>query len=120
MPACVQVCPVQALQYGKRDQLLALARERIDKNPDQYVNQIYGEREVGGTSWLYLSAVPYEQLGFRTDLGEIPMPQYTWNVMEKVPWVLGALVAGLSSIAWWTHRTESPKLVEGPASVPGK
>ncbi len=105
-PACVQSCPAQALSYGRRQDVLALAKDRIAKDPGKYVGKVYGENEIGGTSMLYLSATPFEQLGFRTDLPETPLPQLTTNVMEKVPWVLGSVLVALSSIAWWTHREE--------------
>ncbi len=105
-PACVQACPAQALSFGSRDQLLAVAHDRIAKNPDKYVKHIYGEKEVGGTDVLYLSGVSFESLGFRSDLPNAPIGQYTMNVMEKVPWVLGTVLAALSGIAWWTHREE--------------
>lgn len=64
VPACVQICPNEALTFGYRDELLALAHERIAKRPERYVNHVYGEAEAGGTSWLYLSDVPFEQIGF--------------------------------------------------------
>lgn len=62
IPACVEICPVEALQYGKREDLLRIAHERIAAHPDRYVDRVYGETEGGGTSWLYLSARPFEQL----------------------------------------------------------
>ncbi|MCK5420093.1 MAG: 4Fe-4S dicluster domain-containing protein, partial [Desulfobacterales bacterium] len=52
LPGCVQACPTEALTYGKRTDLLKIARERISKFPDRYVDHIYGENEMGGTSWL--------------------------------------------------------------------
>ncbi len=64
LPECVAACPRQTMIYGRRSMLLGLARDRIKARPNDYVNHIYGEREVGGTSWLYLSTVPFEQIGF--------------------------------------------------------
>lgn len=64
VPACVQICPNEALVFGYRDELLALAHERIARRPDLYVDHVYGEHEAGGTSWLYLTNVPFEQAGF--------------------------------------------------------
>ncbi|OGT99379.1 MAG: hypothetical protein A2085_05220 [Gemmatimonadetes bacterium GWC2_71_10] len=87
-PACVEACPAQALLFGRRNNLLEEARTRIYTHPDQYVHQIYGEREVGGTSWLYLSAVPFEQIGFRTDLATTAYPLYTKEFLYAVPLVL--------------------------------
>jgi formate dehydrogenase iron-sulfur subunit len=105
-PACVQACPAQALQYGNREELLTIARARIRENPGKYVNSVYGEKEIGGTSMLYLSGVSFEQMGFRTDLPNERLPQFTWNAMEKIPYVLGSFAVLLSGIAWWTHRNE--------------
>ena len=62
LPACVKVCPVEALNYGRRDDLLRIAHERIVKHPDKYVDHVYGEHEGGGTSWLYISPRPFEEL----------------------------------------------------------
>lgn len=87
-PACATACPAGALQFGKRKALLEIAKTRIYQNPDRYVHHIYGEHEVGGTGWLYISRVPFEQLDFRMDLGTIPYPHLTWPFLSAVPFVL--------------------------------
>ena len=63
VPACVEVCPVGAIKFGKRSELLKDARSRIETHPDRYVQHIYGEHEVGGTNHLYIAGVPFEKLG---------------------------------------------------------
>jgi Fe-S-cluster-containing dehydrogenase component len=88
VPACVEECPAEALTFGKRSELLEIARKRIYTNPGRYVSQIYGEHEAGGTGVLYLSPVPFAELGFRTDLGETAYPEYTRDFLTAVPVVL--------------------------------
>ena len=56
-PVCVSNCPNEALLYGKRRDLIKEAHRRIYEKPELYVDHIYGEHEVGGTGWLYLSPV---------------------------------------------------------------
>jgi Fe-S-cluster-containing dehydrogenase component len=89
LPGCVEACPTEALIFGKRSDLLSMARRRISRHPDQYVDHIYGEREMGGTSWLYLSGEPFETLGLRTDLGTTPAPKLTSGALGVVPMVVG-------------------------------
>jgi Fe-S-cluster-containing dehydrogenase component len=97
-PACVANCPAGALLFGTRSELLEEARERIYHNPDRYVHHIYGEREAGGTGFLYLAAVPFDQLGFRTDLGETAYPTFTREFLYAVPLVLTLLPPFLLAI----------------------
>jgi formate dehydrogenase iron-sulfur subunit len=101
-PACTSVCPSGALTFGRRDALLEEARTRIYQHPDRYVHHIYGEHEVGGTSWLYISDVPFEEAGFRTDLGTAPAAGYAQDALAGVPVVMTvgpAVLMGLYSIA---------------------
>lgn len=72
-PACVEVCPRQAVIFGKRSDLLEEAHRRIREHPDVYVNKVYGEHDLGGTQALYLSHVDFEKLGFRFQEDE-PVP----------------------------------------------
>lgn len=88
VPACVENCPMEALTFGRRSELLDEARRRIYSAPDQYVHEIYGEEEAGGTGVLYLSAVPFDQLGFRTDIARTSYPGYTREFLYAVPAVL--------------------------------
>ena len=101
-PACVEACPTDALMFGMKRDLMEIARVRIYNHPTRYVHKIYGEHEVGGTGWLYLSAVPFEELGFRTDLGTTPYPEYTRDFLYGVPLVLfglPALLYGLNQMS---------------------
>jgi formate dehydrogenase iron-sulfur subunit len=104
-PACVKTCPTDALQIGEREELLAEARERIAKNPQKYVNHIYGEKEVGGTSWLYLSPVPFEMLGLPT-LSSEPVTVDAERAMSAVPPVLLGVAAAMSGIYWLAKRRD--------------
>lgn len=63
LPGCVEICPVEALNYGRREDVIRIAHERIAKHPDKYVDHVYGETEGGGTSWLYISPVRFEAIG---------------------------------------------------------
>ncbi len=62
---CASVCPVGAITYGTRKEMILEAKKRIKNSPGKYVNHIYGEKELGGTSVLYISPVKFEDLGFR-------------------------------------------------------
>jgi Ni/Fe-hydrogenase subunit HybB-like protein/Fe-S-cluster-containing dehydrogenase component len=83
LPGCVEACPRQAIIYGKRNELLKLAHERINLHPNRYIDHIYGEHEVGGTSWMYLSDIPFENAGF-LKLGDAPPPQLTEEIQHGV------------------------------------
>ena len=87
-PVCVENCPAEAMVFGKRRDLLEIAKARIYENPDQYYHKIYGENEVGGTGVLYLSSVPFEEFGFRNDLGTTAYPEYNKTFLYSVPAVL--------------------------------
>jgi len=87
LPGCVEVCPTQALMFGSRRQIIEEGKRRIAANPDKYIEHIYGEYEVGGTSHLYLSSVPFDQIGFRKDLGTRPYPEYSTGFLYAVPFI---------------------------------
>jgi len=103
-PACTEVCPVQAAEFGDREELLEVARQRIRENPDKYVRRVYGSEEVGGTSVMFLSDVPFEELGFVAPAqGKNPVPVLTAAALGDVPTVV--LVGGsMLSALYWVHQ----------------
>jgi formate dehydrogenase iron-sulfur subunit len=106
IPACVEACPTEALVFGTRRDLLEDARTRLYQQPDRYVHQIYGETEVGGTSVMYLSAVPFEQLGFRTDLGTTALPELSTGFLYAVPIIFVLWPAFLLGVHRATQKEE--------------
>jgi len=109
-PACAKVCPTGAITFGEREKLIAEASRRIaarNRRPNaswQYIDHIYGEKEVGGTTWLYISNVPLEELGFRTDLGEQPYPDYTNLALDAIPAGAMAIGAVMGGAYWFAQR----------------
>ncbi|MBC8406141.1 MAG: hydrogenase 2 operon protein HybA [Planctomycetes bacterium] len=81
-PGCCEVCPREAVIFGRRHELLAEARRRIKSNPN-YLTHIYGEHEVGGLQVLYISDVPFTKLGL-PDLGNEPVPELSETVQHGI------------------------------------
>jgi len=105
-PACVEICPLEALFFGTRRELIAEANRRIYMRPKEYVQQIYGEREVGGSGYLYLSKVPFEQIGFKTDLGTEAYPKLSAPFLYSVPVILLLWPAFLMGVNTLTKRID--------------
>lgn len=120
-PACVSTCPTGALSFGEREELLALAHRRIATEPGRYHPEVYGERTVGGTGVLYLSAVSFARMGiedegFRTDLGDFPHGRYGKEWMAGVPFVAvaaGGLSLGLYYLNQRRAKVEHEEGKEG-------
>jgi len=102
--ACSEACMFEATVFGDRDELIQEARRRIDEAPEQYVDYIYGLEEAGGTSVLFLSGVPFEELGFPMNVPKEPIPALSWRVLSQIPKY--TVVAGvmLFGIHWITAR----------------
>jgi formate dehydrogenase beta subunit len=100
-PACAEACPTGATLFGKKRDLLEIARTRIAKEPDRYYPRIYGEHEVGGTGWLYLTGAEPSKLGLPENLGTTPYPELTAGFLYGVPLVFvlwPSLLFGLNHI----------------------
>jgi formate dehydrogenase iron-sulfur subunit len=114
-PACAASCPAQALTFGRRGNLLEEARHRIYTEPGRYVSTIYGEHEAGGTGWLYLSAVPFDRIGFRTDLASVGYPTFAREFLYAVPQVDILAPLLLLGIARATAKRDTDGNEEGGA-----
>jgi formate dehydrogenase iron-sulfur subunit len=82
-PACVEICPNEALIFGSRHELLELAHERIKQMPERYFDHVYGEHEVGGTSWMYLAAMDFSKMELPR-LDDRPIPERTESIQHGI------------------------------------
>ena len=107
VPACVKICPAEVMTYGRRSELLVAAREKIRAQPDVYVDHIYGEHEVGGTSWMSISPVPLEQVGFKQFSLKAP-PRLTERIQhsEFKYFIPPMAWYGLLGVMMWLTRPE--------------
>jgi Fe-S-cluster-containing dehydrogenase component len=115
--ACSSVCPRGAIVFGKREDLLGIARKRIADRPDLYLDHIYGEKEIGGTGVIYLSKknVAFASLGLPS-FGPKAPPRLTEGIQHGVfkyfiPPV--AIYAALGGIMAYTNRKNKHAKDEG-------
>jgi formate dehydrogenase iron-sulfur subunit len=85
------------------------------------VDHIYGKDELGGTSWLYISPVPFEKLGFPalksepvTQLSESVATFGTAGVAASVTVLLGGLYY------WFSGRKKEIELQDVETSEGGE
>lgn len=112
--ACAEACPTEATVFGTRDELLAEAHRRINEDPGAYYPRVFGEEELGGTSILVLSPVPFDELDFPKALPHEPLSTRTWASLSHVPDVITVGSAALLAIWWITKRREDVARAEGP------
>jgi formate dehydrogenase iron-sulfur subunit len=110
--ACSVACPVGSTLFGDRNAMLAEAHRRLKDNPDTYVQKVYGQQEVGGTSVFFLSSVPFETLGFHTKLTTEALPDRTWRVLEKIPDIVVTAGVALGAVYWITSRRDDVRRYE--------
>ena len=102
-PACAEVCPRDAVTFGKRGALLAEAHRRLAARADAYAPEIYGETEGGGTNVLYLSPVDFRAIGLPA-LGTEPAPALSETVQHGIYQGFVAPIALLGALSFVTWR----------------
>jgi len=116
--ACCEVCPREAVVYGKYTDLVADAKQRLADHPDRYVDRIYGLDDGGGTQVIYLSHVPFEKLGL-PELGTEPVPHLNRTIQHGVYKGMiapAALYAVMGAVAMRNRRTQKKDRDEGGES----
>ncbi|MEM4311600.1 MAG: 4Fe-4S dicluster domain-containing protein [Nitrososphaerales archaeon] len=101
-PACVETCPTGALSFTSRDEAISKANEAASKGA-----YIYGKDEVGGLSWIYISDVPFRDLGF-PEYGSEPFSLFWRNEISKfaaVGAIFSLVLAGL-----WLYKKRRTSL----------
>ena len=76
----------------------------MSDSPGKYVNHIYGEKEAGGTSIMYMAAVPFEKLGFNIDVETETYPDETWEFLSRIPLEIVGITAVLGGVYFWRKR----------------
>jgi formate dehydrogenase iron-sulfur subunit len=114
LPACVEICPNEALVFGKRSDILKIAKDRIKRKPEVYIKHIYGEYEIGGTSWMYIASKNFDELKM-PNLSDKPAPGISESIQHGIfayfvpPVTLYAL---LGLIMWVTKRGKTGEIAE--------
>jgi len=103
LPACVKACPADALEFGDRAQMVAVAEARVGtlKGRGLARARTYGVDELGGLGYVYVlqDDPSVYQLPERPSARPVDIP------VQARDWVAGAAAFGLGAIpVWWVFR----------------
>jgi len=121
LPGCIEACPREALLIGAKKVIQAVALERVRRMK----GYIYGMEQNGGTSTLYISPVPFEEIN-KTMTKKSGQPDMKMDVPRRMAgtdplgkMVLTAPVLGLAAAGaagawnWFSRRKEKMNKKEG-------
>lgn len=126
-PACVQTCQPGALEFGERTALLAKAQTRLTEVKKDYPQaRLYGEKEMGGTTFVYLLLDQPEVYGLPAHPA-IPLSLTLWkDVIRPVGTVAvggaaAAVIVGLlGNLVKGGYRSEDKETVADENAQGGK
>jgi formate dehydrogenase iron-sulfur subunit len=100
-PACVETCPTDALQFMTHEEA-----ENRAKEAEAEGLHTYGYSEVGGTSWIFISDVPFSEFGL-PELSSVTHKNFENNLLTRFATVglLGG--AALVVIKTYADRRET-------------
>lgn len=105
LPGCVEACPRGAMLIGRKDDIEKTAASRAA----QMNGYIYGKEQNGGTSTLYVSPVPFEEINktmtkkpgqpdMKTEVKRRMAGTDNWGKAALAAPVLGIALAGLAGL----------------------
>jgi Fe-S-cluster-containing dehydrogenase component len=116
-PGCADACPMGAITFGEREELIAVARERIRKHPERYIDHIFGEHEFGGTSWMVLAGTPFRSLDLDEGVTSEPLPAIATSYLGVVPLVITIYPGLLLGMYAFSKRHEAVAKAEREEAV---
>ena len=105
-PACTAACPTHATIFGEREALLTEAKRRIKKWPERYIDHVWGEQEVGGTSVLVISDVDLADAGWPSHLTSKPVGELAKTILGTVPGTFVSVGAVMFGLNWIIKRRQ--------------
>jgi ferredoxin len=116
-PGCADACPTGAISFGKREDLIKVARARISKSPGQYLDHIFGEHEFGGTSWLTLAGMSFGALDLHEGVTHTPLPEIGTSFLSVVPLVITIYPGLLAGFYAFSKRKDRLSKAQAEAAV---
>ena len=116
-PGCADACPTGAVTFGRRADLIKIARERFRKTPERYIDHIFGEHEFGGTSWLVLAGVPFKKLDLHENAPHTSLPEIGTSFLSVVPLVVTIYPGLLAGFYAFSKRKERLSKQQQQAAV---
>ncbi len=110
LPACVETCPVEALTYGPREELVRVAKDRVKRLPERYVEPRLRRARGRRHRLAATSPAPTSRTSSSRSSGDKPAPGVSESIQHGifayfVPPV--SLYALLGAIMWIAkHRGE--------------
>jgi len=101
-PACVATCPTDALKFMTLEEAQKVAREAEAEGL-----HTYGLSEVGGTSWIYVSDVPFSEFGLQ-DYEAITQKGFETGMLTRFAGI-GLFVGGalIAAVRLYAERRET-------------
>jgi Fe-S-cluster-containing dehydrogenase component len=116
-PGCADACPTGAITFGEREKLIEVARGRIRKSPQKYLDHIFGEHEFGGSSWMTLAGNSFGALGLHEGVTRTPLPEIGTSFLSVVPLIITIYPGLLAGFYAFSKRKEKLSDEEAKARV---